>query len=683
MHRNSSVRVLLLTSASVWVSVAATSRSAVDLLAHQPVHFEPSTDTRFVARGLNYEFLISGNRADVRTQNGSVRVQFDGGRNAPLEGVDRLASATNIIRGNDPSKWRRDIPNFSRVLARNVYPGIDVVYYGSDGRLEYDLILHPGADPKQIRLRMNDSAARVDGDGNWSGAIVHNKPVTYQLTPDGKRTQVDSRFHRNGDGSFGFDIGKFDSDRSLVIDPTLSVSAYLAGTYQDIGMSVGHDSQGFVYVGGITYSTDLPVTDSSYDTTAAGAYDLFVAKIDPNGSRVIYMTYVGGAGVDKLNDMVVDSVGKVYLAGSTTSTDFPLGNAAVSALAGKTDGFVLVLDVGQAGTAALFYGTFLGGTEDDFCNGIALDSRGRILVTGQTFSTGFPTAGGYQTTSTSTSEAFVSVIDTTQAGTGTLVYSTYLGGTNWDAGRGIAAAPDGTVWVTGASYSGDFPMAGLSHQPNYQGGGDAFVAQINPNVAGSSSLLYSTYVGATGTDEANRIFVDRNGRVIIAGFTLSNDLPVTSTAIQRQLAGQADVFLAIIVPSTSGNPAQQLVYLSYFGGQGGDEAYALTGDAAGNIYVAGLTKSDNFPTTSDAFQKSLPGGPGGFLLKFTTTKATPDYSTYIATDGNQTTYGIDVDAGGTMYLTGFASGPLLDSLNGAVKTTDPGNSDAFLIGLRP
>jgi Beta-propeller repeat len=666
----------------------------------QPVHFEPvgADATRFVARGLRYGFLISAGEASVNADGKTVRLRFEGSKGARIEGQDRLRATTNILRGNDRAQWRCGIPNYGRLVTHDVYPGIDVVYYSAGGELEYDLVLKPGADPRQIRLRVSGARARLDEDGNLVAGLVHKRPTTWQVAADGTRVAVASRFRKHSGGSFGFELAKYDRSRELVIDPQLTLSIYVSGSNQDIASAIGHDKYGFIYIGGTTYSTDLPVPGTAFQTANAGAAvspvtsDCFVAKIDPNaapGAQVVYTTYVGGSLNDQLNAMAVDASGTVYLTGWTKSIDFPLGNAAQSALNGTSDAFVIWLDPSQANASAIYYGTYLGGAKDDSGNGIAVDARGRILVTGQTNSPDFPTANGWLGSLISGTNAFVVVIDTAQSGAGTLYYSTYMGGTNWDAGRSIAAGPDGTVWVTGATYSGDYPLAGAAYQSGYGTGGDAFVTQINPDVAGGSSLLYSTYLGGTGTDEANKVFVDASGQVFVTGFTLSTDFPVTAGSAQKQLgggsvnAGAANAFVAVLKPSTSVNLASQLVYSTYLGGTGGDEGYDVTEDPAGNIYVAGLTKSSDFPVTAGALQTALLGGPAGFVVKLNPSKTAADFSSYVASGGNQTAYGVYVDARGIIYLTGFTSGAMFDALGGAAKPSATGNTDAFLMGIRP
>ena len=324
---------------------------------------------------------------------------------------------------------------------------------------------------------------------------------------------------------------------------------------------------------------------------------------------------------------------------------------------------MLWLNPALSGADAMFYGTYLGGTDVDSGNGIAIDSQGRIAVVGTTKSTDLAAGNGYLSSRLGTQDAFVALIDPLQSGTGTLVYMTYLGGTNWDAGSGIAAAPDGTLWVTGATLSGDFPVAGNAVQPYYGFGGDAFVSQIDPNQAGGSSLLYSSYLGGSDNEQGNAIAVDPGGRVLVTGFTLSTDFLVTGTAAQTRLATadsdmtSANAFVFVMKLANTVNASSQVLYSSYLGGTGGDEGYAIKGDSEGNIYVAGLTKSMDFPVTKDALQSQLQGGPAGFVTKLNPARTALDYSSLVASKGNQSVYSLDVDAQGFVYLAASPAAP--------------------------
>jgi hypothetical protein len=670
---------------------AGVNPEAARVLSRLPARFEPVDARTYSARGLDYDFVIRPEGAEVRTANKHVRVRFEGANSAAsLEGVERMSSITQVFRGNDPTRWRTSIPNFRRVLARGVYPGIDVSYYSTGTELEYDVILHPGASLESIRMRFDGVPARLDSNGSLIAGLIHKAPTTYQTAADGSRTRIASHFVRHRDGSFGFKVAPYDRRKELVIDPQLTLSAYVSGSYTDVAQAVGHDDEGFVYFAGTTSSTDLTLVGDSFQTDSKGSTDVFVAKVNPNAppdSQVVYVTYVGGAAADILTSMAVSGAGDVYLVGSTASIDFPLGNAAQSTMNGKTDGFVIWLQPKESGANAIYYGTYLGGTGTDIANGVAVDKAGRILVVGQTDSTDFPTASAYQgSVNGSGTEAFVAVIDPALSGASTLAYSTYLGGTNWDSGRAIAVAPDGTFWITGATYSGDFPTTGLGFEQGYHGGGDAFVVHFNPDAGGTNSLLYSSYAGGSSTDEANSIAVDSHGRVVIGGFTYSTDFPGIAAGAQTQNARGADAFVAVFNPVAEANPASHLVYATFLGGSGGDEVYGLKTDTFGNIYAVGLTKSRDFPVTENAMTKSLPGGPGGFVAKINPSISGPsglEYSSYVASGGTQTAYGVDVDSKGTVYVAGFSTGYLFEPFGGAQRPSALGNADAFVMGFNP
>ena len=330
MHRF--LRVLLFSSTCLIASAGAVNREAIEALAKLPVRFEPvgADHHRFNVRGVHYRTQLSATETRVVADGKTVALRFEGAQDTGLQGIEPLRASTNILRGSDRSRWQFGLPNFGRVMASGIYPGVDIIYYGSQGDLEYDLVLHAGADPRQIRFRVDGTEAQLDRDGNLVAGAVHKRPVTYQTAANGSRTRIESRFRRNADGTFGFDVAKYDRRRELVIDPQLTMSAYLAGGWQDVAVGVGHDAAGYLYVGGTTYSNDFPFSDTAFQTSLGGTTDLFVVKIDPRqpaGSQIVYTTYAGGTSDDQMNAMAVDAQGTVYMTGSTTSIDFPLGNA--------------------------------------------------------------------------------------------------------------------------------------------------------------------------------------------------------------------------------------------------------------------------------------------------------------------------------------------------------------------
>lgn len=676
----------LLTFLGCSVVAAAAPEDAARVLAKAPLRFEPASEGRpgqFVARGARFRFAFRGNQADFLAGDHAVSLRFQGAASqARLEGIDKLRSTTNDFRGNDPAKWRTSVANYGRLQVRDLYPGVDLVYYGNAGELEYDLTVKPGIDPAKIRLRIDGGRAKVDTDGNLIAGLIQKRPVAYQIAADGSRVPVESHYRRNSDGSYGFALGRYDRSRELTIDPVLTLSAYFSGSNQDIASAIGHDAIGFLYVAGTTASPDLPLAGNSYQATEGGRGDIFLAKIDPNaapGSQIVYTTFFGGAADETLGGMAVGPNGDVYLTGVTQSNNFPLVNAAQTTIGSLNDAFVAWFDP----TQNLVYSTYLGGGADDFGLAVAFDAKGKIYVTGGTVSDNFPTTASYRTNRAGSQDAFATVIDPSQSGAATLMYSSYLGGSGWDIGRGIAVTPSGKFWVVGGTYSFDFPVFGASFRPNYKGGGDGFAAQFDPTLS-DTSLLYTTFLGGDDQDEARDVLIDSAGRIVISGWTLSTNFPVTDNALQRVYGGNTDVFVTILDAANPAGGSAQLFYSTYFGGSDADVAFDLKQDAAGNLYLAGLTLSAGLAATPNAVQSVYDQSLDAFALKFSPKVAGPlaiAYLTYLGSDGVQIGYGIDFDTKGNIYIVGFTSAPIFDPFSGAPKTSSPGKRDAFIVGL--
>ncbi len=556
-----------------------------------------------------------------------------------------------------------------------------MAYYGNGGRLEYDLTVKAGADPRQIRLRLEGGDATVNQHGDLVSDLIQKHPVAYQIAADGSRRSVDSRYRKNADGSYGFALGSYDHSRELVIDPLL-VAHYFSGSYQDIAEGIGHDSKGLIYVAGITSSSDIPLTGASLQSTQGGGLDLFFAVINPAlsaSSQVIYTTYIGGTGDENFGGMMVGPNGDVYMTGSTGSSNFPLQNAAQTALAGNSadpDAFVLWLSP----TQTLQYSTYFGGSGSDIGKAIAVDSKGKLWIDGNTQSTDLPNTGGFQDSLIGTQNMFVAGFDPSLSGTATEIYSIYIGGTHWDEAFGVAVAPDGTIWLAGGTFSPDIWIVGSpTLQGAYGGDGDAYIAHINPS-KGANALLYASFLGGNGIDEATSLVLDPAGRLILSGYTLSPNFPVSGNAFQKTYGGNTDAFITIVNPVGS----SQLVYSTYFGGDGADAAYDLKEDSDGIIYVSGYTESAGLPGTSNALQPLYDDSLDGFGLKLDPTKAGADgidYFTYLGSGGLQVAYAVDFDSKGDMFLVGSTSTGLLGQFGGPERATIDGNVDAFLIGF--
>lgn len=671
------------------VLVASTPPDPLHFLLTAPLRFQPAAEgarAPFIARGLRFQYEFSPDQVVLHSAGKAVQLQFAGASaEARMDPQEKLLCKTNFYVGNDRSKWRTAVPNYGRLAVHGLYPGIDLLYYGKPGELEYDLSLSPGANPDQIRLRLEGSHAKLDRRGNLVSELIQKKPVAYQIGADGKRISITSRYRRNSDGTYGFMLGSYDPARELIIDPVITFATYIAGSESDIAYAIGHGNNGLLYIGGQTASTDLPPAGTPDQPTLTGGYDLFLSVINPAVSAFYYESYYGGTDDETFGGMSVGPKGDVYITGATSSQDLPTtANAYLTTLqttSSTTNAFVVWFD----GFQTMQYSSYLGGTGTDVGRAVAADSHGVLWVTGSTDSSDFPQVnpmqiyGGQQ-------DMFVSGLDPSQSGTASLVFSSYLGGTGWDIGRGIAVASDGTLWVAGGTASVDINVVGNCVECSLQGQGNGYLAHLNPSL-GANALIFATYLGGSNLDEAKDVVIDPAGRIIVSGYTESTNFPVTSNAFQQQLGGNTNVFISIFdfsLPATS--RTSQFVYSTYFGGNDIDVAFDMKQDGNGNLYLSGYTLSSNLPTTTNALQPAYDGSMDCFGLKMvlpskTGTGAGINYLTYLGSDGLQIAYGVDFDTSGNMYMAGSTSGPIFDPFGGPSKTTSAGNVDGFVVGF--
>jgi len=597
-------------------------------------------------------------------------------------GVNPQATKTNYFIGNDPTKWRTNIPNYGQVEYDNVYPGVNLLYYGNQRQLEYDFDVAPGADPNLITLRFQgqDSLA-LDSQGDLvihtaGGDVVEHAPVLYQEVA-GVRQMVSGQYALTGTDQVGFAVGAYDASKPLTIDPILSYSTYLGGSDLDIGNGIAVDSSGNAYVAGATGSTDFPITAGGLQTTYGGGYnDVFVAKLNASGTSLVYSTYLGGNGNDGnegVNVIALDSSGDAYLTGHTESTNFPTTPGAFQTTIGAfPSAFVAKLN---ASGNALVYSTYLGGAAGEYSTGtagrsIALDAAGNAYVTIDTSSPTMPTtAGAFQPTyGGGSNNAYLAKLN--PSGTA-LVYATYLGGNTFDATGGMAVDSSGNVYVTGYTRSTNFPITPGAFQTTFGGGSyDAFVTKLNAN---GTALLYSTYLGGSGTDLGIDVAVDSSGDAYVTGWADSINFPLTSGAFQTTLGGSQNVFVTKLNATGSA-----LVYSTYLGGRGPDYGYEIAVDSSGNAYVAGYTSSTNFPTTLDAFQSTYSGGDDAFVSILNATGTALVYSTYLGGNGFDQVRGIALDGSGNAYVTGATTSTDFPTTTGVFQTTSGGGYDAFI-----
>jgi len=696
MPRHSRFALLLCSIAAF----GAVSRPAADALpsaraaiSSLPLRFEANQGqfdpaVRYAARTANYDLLLTSRGAAMSAHGARVDLTLlHSNTSAAIEPLDRMASRTDYFTGTR-ANWRTNVANYSRVRYRSVYPGIDVVYYGRGNQLEYDFVLQPGADPRKIRLQFRGARAlsiTPDGDvafDSAGGRMLQKRPVIYQ---DGR--EVGGRYVMLSRHVVGLKIDRYDSTRALTIDPVLVFSSYLGATHTDQIIGAKLDAKGRLYVVGSTdHSTDsnipdLAPTDNTYQAASGGLTDVFIAVLNTTGGQnnLLYFSYLGGSGLDVPHAMQLDSAGRVYIAGSTTSTNFPTAGLAVvsSGGAGAVFAFVSVVDPAlDTGGSSLYYSTYLGtNTGNTVANAIDVDAQGNMYVIGTTRADDFPvTSNAYQPVRWGLQDAFLSELTIASSN---MLYSTYLGGEGDDDGRCIAVTPQGLVYFAINTLSQQFPQAGGQYSPVSAGSEDIAIGLMDMKKSGTDSLLYTSYFGGSGVDEARKIALDAKGNLLVTGFTLSTDLPVTGDAAQPKAGGGGDAFVAIV---NATNP-KFIQYLTYLGGAHGEVGYDVAADASGSIYVTGYTLSSNFPVTADA-----PQSHWGFGIDVFLTKVKPgagvQYSTYLGGATVNVGYGLALAPDGTVYVVGSTGGLLSTTDNPLQGTFGGGYTDGFIAAIK-
>jgi Domain of unknown function DUF11/Beta-propeller repeat len=703
------------------------------VLPPQPLAFEPSARSNasspreFVARGSDYAVRIdpagvlfrshhgsAGNVAAASDNAGDIAMRLENGNTAATgHGLDLLERHTRYYVGNHPAQWRPDVPNYGRVEYRDVYPGVDVVYYGAEGRMEFDFMVAAGADPGRIRLTFaGTTGLRVDAAGNLvlstgHGELRFAKPVAYQARDDHEtinknaaRVAVNADFEVIAPATVAFTLGDYDPARPLVIDPMIQYASYLGGNGSDVGRTLARDSSGNRYIAGSTLSDDFPPGDHVLPVVNPPAKaDAYVTKLDPAGTP-IYTTFIGGFGTDSAVAIAVDAAGKAYITGDTDSGGLPVSpiTPLQPLYGGEQDAFVARL--GSDGT--LEYISYLGGSALDTALAITLDASGNIYVGGSTLSNDFPpmteppadplnpvcalqcARTQEQPGSAVTGDGFIVKIS---ADFSSYVYASYLGGNEAENVWSIAVDDSGQAYLGGTTNSQNFPTASVSSTPYQQffGGGaaDGFIAKLN---AQGDTLLYSTYLGGGGFDRVLGLAIDADGNAYVTGATNSNtttNQPAFPTRFSLMPfgGGPFDVFV------TKFNPAgDDLIYSTYLGGDGSDESAAIKLDDQDDAIVAGTTDSSNF-TLVQALQLQQLGTSDGFIAKIVevkdlsgdTASLTLPFSTYLGGTGADSVNAVAVN-GTVIDVVGSSDStdlPVVTPFQGA----NAGGQDAFFISL--
>ncbi|MBD2775164.1 SBBP repeat-containing protein [Iningainema tapete] len=687
-----------------------------------PLNFEANqgqTDkqVKFLSRGNGYSMFLTPKQVvltlmptkTTKQQAVKSHKQVDGtilqmewvgaNQTSQVLGLNTLSGKSNYFIGKNPKNWHTNIPTYAKVQYRSVYPGIDLVFYGNQRQLEYDWVVAAGADPRLIRLKITGAdRLSVDKRGDLvlhikSGEVRQHRPRIYQQI-NGQQKAVAGKYVLLGKQEVGFAVANYDQSKALVIDPVLSYSTYLGGSSgngNDAGFDIAVDLQGNAYVTGQTGSLDFP-TKNAFDSSGKNNFVTFVTKINPAASgdaSLVYSTYLGGNNNPQGNAEVgygiaVDFQGNVYVTGISYSSDFPTTENALSrTLGGLSDAFVTKLN---ASGSRLLYSTYLGGStasssgsSADFGRGIAVDLRGNIYVTGEAYSSDFPTKNAFTSElNGGINDIFVTKLNPNASGEASLLYSSYLGGNGFDTGFGIAVDLQGNAYVTGLTNSTNFPTKNALDTYIGVNDSEAFVTKVNPNASGEASLLYSTYLGGSSEEFGRDIAVDLRGNAYVTGRTQSTDFP-TKNAFDSTLGGSQDAFVTKVNPSLSGS--NSLVYSTYLGGSvsnytNTDEGSGIAVDLLGNAYITGSTSSTDFPI-QNAFNSTISGLNDAFVTTLNARGSRLLFSSYLGGSNFDNGYGIAVDFFRNIYVTGNTTSTDFPT-NNAFDNTLGGFSDAFV-----
>ncbi len=685
-------------------AISPTARAEVQAhYGHLPLSFEVNqgqvdSKVKFLVRGHGYGLFLTPTEAVLSLQTSQaksasaalagsmpetrgtvLRMQWVGGNPSPrVVGLEATPGRVNYLLGNDQTHWHTGIQTYTKVAYEEVYPGVDLVYYGHQSQLEYDVVVAPKANPRAIRLAFRGAdRIEVNAVGElvlYSGnrEIQMHKPVIYQEI-SGIRKSISGGYMLNAAREVGFDVGAYDHSHPLVIDPVLAYATYLGGNNDDRCAGIAVDGNGNAYVTGVTYSANFPITSGAFQPAFGGVFDAFVAKLNPTGTALVYATYIGGNIYDEGTGIAVDGNGNAFVSGFTNSTNFPATPGAFQpALSGGyyPDSFVAKLN--PTGTA-LVYATYLGGNNDDRGAGVAVDGTGNAYVSGWTTSANFPiTSGAFQPAfGGGYTDTFMAKLNPT--GTA-LIYANYLGGKGIDSATGIAVDSIGNAYVTGFTNSTDFPTTSGSFQPAFGGPDfDAYVAKLNST---GTALVYATYLGGNAYDDSIGIAVDGNGNAFVSGETGSANFPTTPGAFQTALGGQDNAYVAKLNPTGTA-----LVYATYLGGKSVDGGFGIAVDGIGNAFVTGFTNSTNFPTTSGAFQPALGGVEDAFVAKLNSTGTALVYATYLGGNSDDGGVGITVDGTGDAFVSGWTTSANFPNTPGGIQPAFGGSNDAFVAKL--
>jgi len=611
---------------------------------------------------------------DAPGQSGvAVRIDFPGVRSPRLVALHPQASKTHVLRGTDRGRWRTGLTTYSEVRYGGIAPGADLVYRVDGGRLKYDVVLGAGADLSTVRLHY-EGVERLElaADGGLilrtqAGALREDRPYLYQDV-NGRRREVKGGYRILPGNELGFWASDYDRELPLVVDPGVQWSTFLGGSSADNVYGMTTDGSGNIYVVGATGSSDFPTTPGAYQGVFQSTNDVVVTKLSSDGATAMWSTYLAGSGNDDGRAIAVDASGNVYVAGNTGSTNFPVtpGAHRTTHAGGLSDGFVAKI---SSTGSSLVYCTFVGGNWDDNPRALAVDGSGNAIIAGSTNSLDYPVTSGVVKPVRNPSivdgaDGFLTKVNSNGSG---LVWSTFFGS---DGGTdnifALALDSSGRPTVVGWTLSPTFPVTATAYDRTYAYRREGFITRLTSTVNG---YVYSTFLGGDGHDECLGVALDGSGAAYVSGRTESTNFPTTSGAPGTGYAGGTyDAFAVKLGPN-----GDVLGYGTYLGGSGTDEGRGVTVTTQGVVTVTGNTNSNNYPTSSSAYDVSANGGTDAFVTCLSATGGL-SYSSYLGGSGADAGQCAAMKPNGHAVIGGQTASSTFPTTSGAYDRSHGGNS---------
>jgi fibronectin type 3 domain-containing protein len=607
---------------------------------------------------------------EIEAFRNTLKINFIDANDAIPKGFELLTHRSNYFKSNNRSNWITGIQNFRKIIYKDIWDGIDLIYYFKNQNLKYEFIIHPYISPNTIKIGV-EGHKFLNVEDNKLNIILSeelqiiddNIDIFYY---DNQKISIDGAFKKLDENKYTFLIKNYDNKKKIVIDPIV-YSTLVSGSSFDRGRDVVFDKYGCAYIAGFTSSTDFPTTPSGYSDLNYSGNDVFVLKINKDGSELLYSTFLAGDGEDYSYGIKIDPTGNALITGRTASKNFPTTtNSYQTYNRGNYDVFVTKL---AANGSSLLFSTLVGGGTTDYGYDIEIDSDGNTYITGRTESSNFPTTDGvWDKTHNGGTDVFVFKLNTN----GTkLMYSTFIGGTKWDIGNNIVVDSKGNSYICGWTESTNFPILENTYDNTLNGEGDAFVFKLNYN---GSKILLSTFIGGNEYDTSNGLCIDHRNDVFITGYTKSIDFPNSSDAFDKSFnGGNYDCF--VLKFNSDGT---DLMYSTYIGGSKSDLCNSIVSDSDGNVYITGFTTSQDFPLSADADDTVCEGGDV-FLIKLNNKGSKLLYSNLIGDTYHEEGMNLAIANDNAVFITGHVGGPGFPTSDNAFNSEYGGYPDVFVL----